>query len=92
MMQLDLLKPLRKWNPDNEQAWQNKGRYYYSLERYDACIESFNKALSLKPDESTSWWGKGLGLQKKGRIEEALECFNKAIEKTILYILLFIKS
>ena len=50
------------------------------LNRYEAAIDDFNKALLLNPNEAQIYCAKGYAQAKLGKYEEAFLDFNKSIE------------
>ena len=79
-------------NPNNYQAYYNKGLAKYYLadnkkenkEEYNKlmneAIEDYNKAIELNPNLSEAYNNRGIVKSKLGNYKEAIEDFNKAIE------------
>jgi len=67
-------------DPDNTDAWNNKGTILGELGRHDEALKCFDKILEIDPNCAYAWSNKGIALGKLGRYDEALECHDKAIE------------
>ncbi|MDA0525231.1 tetratricopeptide repeat protein [Methanococcoides alaskense] len=67
-------------NPDDAEAWNNKGVTLGDLGRHEEALEAHNKALELNPDYADAWNNKGVVLGNLDRHEEALEAYKKALE------------
>ncbi|MDR0976481.1 MAG: tetratricopeptide repeat protein [Prevotellaceae bacterium] len=66
--------------PDNVEAWNDKGLLLYFTKRHDEAITCFDKAIELEPDNNKAWYNKGLLLYSTKHYDEAITCFDKAIE------------
>ena len=69
-----------KIEPNDYNAWHNKGAALGNLERYEEAVAAFEKALEIKPDFHYAWNGKGIALIKLERYEEAVAAYEKALE------------
>ena len=67
-------------NPNDEDAWHNKGVRLGKLERYKEAIECYDRVIELNPTDEDAWYNKGNDLGELERHEEAIECYDKAIE------------
>jgi tetratricopeptide (TPR) repeat protein len=67
-------------NPDDDQAWNNRGSALDNLERYEEAIASYDKALEIKPDKYQPCYNRGVILGKLERYPEAIESYDKALE------------
>jgi CHAT domain-containing protein/Flp pilus assembly protein TadD len=67
-------------NPDNHEAWNNRGVALDNLGRFEEALTSFDKAIEFKPDDHEAWHNRGVALGKLGRFEEALTSYDKAVE------------
>ena len=56
------------------------GNEFYTLEKYEEAIASYDKALSIKPDNDQAWNNRGIALGQLGRNEETIASYDKAIE------------
>ncbi|WP_321416509.1 tetratricopeptide repeat protein [uncultured Methanomethylovorans sp.] len=67
-------------NPQNADAWYNKGNALYDLGRKEEAIKCYDKALEINPKKDAAWYNKGVVLYDLGRKEEAIKCYDKALE------------
>jgi tetratricopeptide (TPR) repeat protein len=70
--QLEKAEDLLKSNPNNYQAWSDKGTNLLQLGRYQEALESLEQALKIKPDFYDAWNQKGVALSKLGKYQEAI--------------------
>lgn len=69
------------FNPDNCEAWQNKGFVLSLIENYEEEIKCFDKALELQPQiPQLILINKGNSLINLNRNKEAILCFNSALD------------
>ncbi|MEM1172728.1 MAG: tetratricopeptide repeat protein, partial [Cyanobacteria bacterium P01_H01_bin.35] len=66
--------------PNNYEAWNNKGIALENLERYEQAIAAYEKALEIKPDYHYAWNNKGIALENLERYEQAIAAYEKALE------------
>jgi len=66
-------------NPNNAEAYGNRGLAYYNKGQYDRAIEDYNKAIALNPNLAWNYNNRGLIYGIKGQYDRAIEDFNKAI-------------
>ncbi len=67
--------------PENAEAWDDKGTTLYRNGCYDEALYAYEKALQLNPDFAAAWRGKGSTLYELGRYEAALHAFENVIER-----------
>ncbi|MCK4762020.1 MAG: tetratricopeptide repeat protein [Candidatus Aminicenantes bacterium] len=67
-------------DPENHEAWFNKGNVLLKLEKYKEAISAFDKAIEIKPDLHEAWYQKGIFLDNPWTQEEAIAAYEKAIE------------
>jgi len=67
-------------NPNDSNAYNNKGNTLKNLGRNEEAIECYNKSIELNPNDSLAYYNKGTTLMNLGRNEEAIKCYNKSIE------------
>jgi len=67
-------------NPQNTDAWFNKGNTLGELGRFEEALEAYEKAIEINPQNTDAWNNKGNTLDDLGRSEEALEAYENAIE------------
>ena len=66
--------------PDDHQAWCNRGNALDDLGRFEEAIASFDRALEIKPDDPEAWYNRGNALKNLGRLEEAIASYDQALE------------
>ena len=59
--------------------YRHKGKALLKLERADAAIKAFNRAIELNPDDAEAYNDKGYALASLEKPNEAISCYNKAI-------------
>lgn len=67
-----------KINPNEYQAWYNKGTTLELMERYADAIKCFDEVNRIDPEYSRAWVLKGHSLAKLTRYDEAQSCFDRA--------------
>ena len=67
-------------NPQDTEAWNNKGIALAQLGKLDKAIEAYDKAIEINPQNSLFWSNKGTGLGQLGKFDEAIKAFDRAIE------------
>jgi tetratricopeptide (TPR) repeat protein len=67
-------------NPDDYEAWNNRGIALGYLGRHEEALASYNKAIQINPNKSEVWHTQGWELVNLGRNEEAITCFHKVLE------------
>ena len=65
-------------NPDEYQAWYNKGTTLELMERYEDAIKCFDQVNRIDPSYSRAWVLKGQSLAKIKKYEEAQKCLDTA--------------
>lgn len=73
------IKKACELNP-NAYFFENLGRAYYGLKKYDEAIKSFEKALEYKPDDFDAFFNMGLAYKSKGEFDMAIFYYQKALE------------
>src|SRR3989344_2576025 len=66
-------------NPNDAEAYNNRGFNYYLSGDIDRAIEDYNKAIAINPDSVEAYNNRGFAYHKKGQYDMAIEDFNKAI-------------
>ena len=66
--------------PNDEVAYNNRGKAKYKLGKYQDAIEDYNKAIELKPDYVDAYYNRGIAKANLGKFQEAIEDCNKVIE------------
>lgn len=67
-------------NPQNADAYNNKGLSLYYSGNHMEAIECYDKALEINPQNADAYYNKGLSLSSIGNNAKAIECYDKAIE------------
>ncbi|MBC6473034.1 MAG: tetratricopeptide repeat protein [Hormoscilla sp. GM102CHS1] len=67
-------------NPRFYEAWRERGKALYWLQRYREALASFDKTININPEDSVLYWLRGLLLQELERYAEAVEAYSKAID------------
>ena len=67
-------------NPDNVEAYYNRGVTYHHKGDYDRAIEDYTKTIQLKPDYANAYYNRGLSYDNKGASDRAIEDFTKVIQ------------
>lgn len=65
-------------NPQNADAWNNKGACQHKLGRPEDAVESFRRALACDKQNAAALRNLGSSLSALGRLPEALEALKKA--------------
>ena len=68
-----------KKNPQNAEAWNNKGNVLNKLKRYNESIEAFDEAIELDQTFAQPWNNKGNVFNWLERYNESIEAFDEAI-------------
>lgn len=77
---LEFFDETLKDNPENSEAWNNRGLALFFLERYDKALEDFYKAFELDQDDTTPLMNIAHIHWKQDRYDEAIKSFDKALE------------
>ena len=67
-------------NPQDAEAWKNKGLALVILQKPEEAIKAFDKAIEINPQNSDVWTGEGLALIELNKYDEAIKAFDEAIE------------
>ena len=67
-------------NPDNVEAYYNRGVTYHHKGNYDRAIEDYTKTIQLKPDYANAYYNRGLSFDNKGASARAIEDFTRVIQ------------
>ena len=67
-------------NPDNADAYINRGAAYIKEGKHDLAIENCNKAIQLRPDYALTYSNRGVAYDKKDEHDLAISDYDKAIE------------
>jgi serine/threonine protein kinase len=67
-------------NPEDGEAWYNKGNTLHRLEQANEALICYDRAIKINPEDEDMWNNKGSTLRELGRYQEALVCFDHAIK------------
>lgn len=67
-------------NPDDAEAYYNRGTTYYYSGQYERAIQDFNKAIELNPKYAEAYGNRGETYYELKNYEQALADLNKSIE------------
>ena len=67
-------------NPDNADAYNNRGAAYIKRGKHDLAIENCNKAIQLQPDYAVTYSNRGVAHNERGEHDLAISDYDKAIE------------
>ena len=76
---LELVNREIKTDPNNANAWYNKGVLLFKMCRYQDARNSFAQAADIDPEFAEAWYNKGIALMTLGKYLEAIRTFDKAI-------------
>ncbi len=66
-------------NPQDVNAWIQKGDVLASQYRYDRAIEAYDEAIKLDPNAAATWNKKCGALSNQGKKDDAIKCYDDAI-------------
>jgi len=66
--------------PNNVEAWANKGMALGHLGKYDEAIDSYDRALEIEPNYALALYNKGSALGNRGKFNEAIDSYDRALE------------
>jgi len=68
-----------KLNPDNADAYCERGDFYYELDEYDKAISDYNKAIELAPNDAYAYYSRGIAYRKRGEASKEVSDLEKCI-------------
>ena len=69
-----------KDNPEDSNAYNDRGNAKYGLGRYEESIEDYNQAIKLKPEEAIYYTNRGFAKHKLGKFMEVIDDYNEGIK------------
>jgi len=66
-------------NPNNANAWNNKGLALSQLGLYQEAIKWYDKAIEIDPNHNIALCNKGMALLNLGKYKQAIEWYDKAL-------------
>jgi tetratricopeptide (TPR) repeat protein len=76
----ELLKKVVELEPKHKDAWNNLGRAYLSLGKYDDAIAAFHKQIDINPFDEFAYNNVGLALQSQQKYDDAIAAYKKQLE------------
>jgi len=76
---LDSVETLTKDYPNEPWLYNISGVCYKAIDRLDAAVKSFEKAVALKPDYIEACYNLGVTLKELGQPDAAVKCYEKAV-------------
>jgi len=76
---LNRVEALIKDYPNEALLYNISGVCYKAIDKLDAAVESFEKALAIKPDYTEVCFNLGVTLKELGQPDTAVKCYKKAI-------------
>eukprot|EP01057_Protomagalhaensia_wolfi_P001275 Protomagalhaensia_wolfi_Nauph_80__1274@NODE_1754_length_1359_cov_10_285606_g1365_i0_p1_GENE_NODE_1754_length_1359_cov_10_285606_g1365_i0NODE_1754_length_1359_cov_10_285606_g1365_i0_p1_ORF_typecomplete_len407_score71_31TPR_16/PF13432_6/0_091TPR_16/PF13432_6/0_00027TPR_16/PF13432_6/1_8e02TPR_16/PF13432_6/2_3e06TPR_16/PF13432_6/9_1e05TPR_16/PF13432_6/0_00055TPR_19/PF14559_6/1_7TPR_19/PF14559_6/0_069TPR_19/PF14559_6/66TPR_19/PF14559_6/5_2e05TPR_19/PF14559_6/0_00019TPR_19/PF14559_6/2_7TPR_9/PF13371_6 len=67
-------------DPQDYEAWSQKGYCHRSLQQHSEAIKSFGEAINIEPIEEDYWWSRADSYHKLGGLRSALKDIDHAIE------------
>jgi len=76
----ELLKKVVELEPKHKDAWNNLGRAYLSLAKYDDSIAAFHKQIEINPFDEFAYNNLGLAFQSQQKYDDAIAAYKKQLE------------
>jgi len=76
---IDLYQKAIEINPENDEAYNNRGVSYDQLGEYKKAINSYEEAIKINPKASNTY-NMGVSYQKLGEYKEAINSYEEAIK------------
>jgi tetratricopeptide (TPR) repeat protein len=70
-------------DPNNEEAYYNRGFVYFWIGKWNQAIEDYSKAISLNPKEAKFFSSRGYAYASTGQDDQAIEDYNRAIFRVL---------
>jgi len=67
-------------DPDNANAYYERGDFYYEIDEYGNAIADYNKAIELDPNHVSAYYNRGCAYGEMGEYDKAIADYNKAID------------
>ena len=77
--------------PGFAEAYNNRGKYFYSAENMDVAIENYNKAIELAPDYTYAFYNRAKALAKTGEHLKALDDYNVVLKNEPAFVKVYCK-
>ena len=66
-------------NPNDAEAYYNRGLAYRHLNQYERAITDYTKAIQLNPNLAAVYYNRGVAYENLGQYERAIQDFSQAI-------------
>ena len=66
-------------NPDDADAYYNRGNTYGKLGKYQLAIDDYNRAIRINPDYAIAYNNRGIAYNDLGKYQLAIDDYNNAI-------------
>jgi tetratricopeptide (TPR) repeat protein len=76
----ELFKKVVELEPKHKDAWNNLGRAYLALGKYDDAIASFGKQIEINPFDEFAYNNLGLAYQSQQKYDPAVAAYKKQLE------------
>jgi len=76
----ELLKKVVELEPKHRDAWNNLGRAYLALVKYDDAIAAFKKQIEINPFDEYAYNNLGLAYQSQQNYDDAIAAYKKQLE------------
>ena len=80
LLSISLLSELVGRQPNNANAYLNRGNLYASLRDFDAAVSDYTRVIQLKPRHFGGWYNRGASRLAGGQYDEAIADLTKAIQ------------
>ncbi|HKT23249.1 MAG TPA: DUF3857 domain-containing protein [Terriglobales bacterium] len=76
----ELLKKVVELEPKHKDAWNNLGRAYLALARYDDSIAAFQKQIEINPFDEFAYNNLGMAYQAQEKYDDAITAYKKQLD------------
>ena len=66
-------------NPDNADAYHERGHFYYEIDEYGKAIADYSKAIELDPSHASAYFERAYAYGEIGEYDKAIADYSKAI-------------
>lgn len=67
-------------NPEDAEAYEARGRIFYSAKNYDKAISDFTRVIELDRGSDNTYWYRGYSYVELERLEEGFQDYSKSLE------------
>lgn len=76
----ELLKKVVELEPKHKDAWNNLGRAYLALARYDDAVAAFQKQVEINPFDEFAYNNLGMAYQAQQKYNDAITAYKKQLD------------